>query len=68
MPRADSYSHMTEPHVDIMRFRTHGTVTASSTTAVWLRAPNKMIVVPSESVSVSGKKGEAGHPRMVDGA
>ena len=32
------------------------------------RVPNKMIVVPRASVFGSGKEGEAGHPRMVDGA
>ena len=31
-------------------------------------APNKMIVAPRASVFASGKEGEAGHPRMVDGA
>ena len=33
-----------------------------------LRAPNKMVVAPRKSVFVSGKEGEAGHPRMVDAA
>ena len=28
----------------------------------------KMIVAPRASVFASGKEGEAGHPRMVDGA
>jgi len=28
----------------------------------------KMIVAPRASVFSSGKEGEAGHPRMVDGA
>ena len=36
--------------------------------AVRLRAPNKMIVAPRASGFGSGKEGEAGHPRMVDGA
>ena len=35
---------------------------------VFFRAPNKMTVAPRASVFVSGKEGEAGHPRMVDGA
>jgi hypothetical protein len=35
---------------------------------VFLRAPNKMIVAPGMSGFISGKEGEAGHPRMVDGA
>ena len=33
-----------------------------------LRAPNKMIVAPRTSDSVSGKESEAGHLKMVDGA
>jgi len=33
-----------------------------------LRAPNKMSVAPRTSDSVSGKEGEAGHLKMVDGA
>jgi hypothetical protein len=33
-----------------------------------LRAPNKMIVAPRMSGFASGKEGEAGHLRMVDGA
>ena len=33
-----------------------------------LRAPNNMIVAPRASVFSSGQEGEAGHPRMVDGA
>ena len=32
------------------------------------RAPNKMSVAPRMSGFISGKEGEAGHPRMVDGA
>ena len=32
------------------------------------RAPNKMVVAPRMSGFISGKEGEAGHPRMVDGA
>ena len=34
----------------------------------FLRAPNKMGVAPRSSVFAPGKEGEAGHPRMVDGA
>ena len=44
----------------------HGKRAITANTA--LRAPNKMIVAPRARVFSSGKEGEAGHPRMVDGA
>ena len=50
--------------------KTDGWTVAQSTheSSDFLRAPNKMIVAPRASVFASGKEGEAGHPRMVDGA
>ena len=56
-----------EPLLDMAMVSGWNSPIGQSDTVV-LRAPNKMIVAPRASVFASGKEGEAGHPRMVDGA